>query len=239
MKIFCIHGNFQTVKVWQPLEERMKAGFTDLEMITEDLYAKQFQSFDDWTEDFCGRVEVHANGEKSILLGYSLGGRLALHACLSRPDLWKSAIVVGADPGLESEEEKKLQLHRDRNWAERLKREPLEKLVDEWDAQPVFCGIENQAPRNLGEMDPDRLSQHFEVFSKGLQQNLAPKLAELKNLPILFISGEKDQKYLVIGKKLAKSSSVINAQVIANAGHRVPWENTESFVQVLIDFAFG
>ena len=239
MKIFCIHGNFQTVKVWQPLEERMKAGFTDLEMITEDLYAKQFQSFDDWTEDFCGRVEVHANGEKSILLGYSLGGRLALHACLSRPDLWKSAIVVGADPGLESEEEKKLQLDRDRKWAERLKREPLEKLVNEWDAQPVFCGIGNQAPRNLGEMDPDRLSQQFEFFSKGLQQNLVPKLAELKRPPVLFVSGEKDQKYLGIGERLAKSSSVINVQVIADAGHRVPWENPESFVQVLIDFAFG
>ena len=239
MKIFCIHGNFQTVKVWQPLEERMKAGFTDLEMITEDLYAKQFQSFDDWTEDFCGRVEVHANGEKSILLGYSLGGRLALHACLSRPDLWKSAIVIGADPGLESEEEKKLQLDRDRKWAERLKREPLEKLVDEWDAQSVFCGFENHAPRNLGEMDPDRLSHQFEVFSKGIQQNLVPKLAELKRPPVLFVSGEKDQKYLGIGERLAKSSSVINVQVIADAGHRVPWENPESFVQVLIDFAFG
>jgi len=239
MKIFCIHGNFQTAKVWQPLEESMKAGFSDLEMITEDLCAKQFQSFDNWTDDFCGRVKAQANGEKSILLGYSLGGRLALHACLSRPDLWKSAIVVGADPGLESEEEKKLQLARDRNWAERLKREPLEKLVDEWDAQPVFGGIENQAPRNLGEMDPQKISQQFLIFSKGIQRNLAPKLAELKNLPILFVSGEKDQKYQVIGEKLAKSFSVINAQVIADAGHRVPWENTESFVQVLIDFAFG
>ena len=209
MKIFCIHGNFQTAKVWQPLEERMKAGFSDLEMITEDLCAKQFQSFDDWTEDFCGRVNAQANGEKSILLGYSLGGRLALHACLSRPDLWEAAIVVGADPGLESEEEKKLQLDRDRNWAERLKREPLEKLVNEWDAQSVFCGIGNQAPRNLGEMNPDRLSQQFEVFSKGIQQNLAPELAELKNLPILFVSGEKDHKYQGIGEKLAKSSSVI------------------------------
>ena len=239
MKIFCIHGNFQTAKVWQPLEERMKAGFSDLEMITEELCAKQFQSFDNWTEDFCGRVKAKANGEKSILLGYSLGGRLALHACLSRPDLWKSAIVVGADPGLESEEEKRLQLDKDRNWAERLKREPLEKLVDEWDAQPVFGGIENQAPRNLGEMDPQKISQQFLIFSKGIQRNLAPKLAELKNLPILFVSGEKDQKYQVIGEKLAKSFSVINAQVIADAGHRVPWENTESFVQVLIDFAFG
>ena len=239
MKIFCIHGNFQTAKVWQPLEERMKARFSDLEMVTEDLCAKQFQSFDNWTEDFCGRVDAQANGEKSILLGYSLGGRLALHACLSRPDLWEAAIVVGADPGLESEEEKKVQLHRDRKWAERLKREPLEKLVNEWDAQSVFCGIGNQAPRNLGEMNPDRLSQQFEVFSKGIQQNLAPELAELKNLPILFVSGEKDLKYQGIGEKLAKSSSVFRAEVIANAGHRVPWENPESFVQVLIDFAFG
>ena len=239
MKIFCIHGNFQTVKVWQPLEERMKAGFSALEMITEDLCAKQFKTFDDWTEDFCGRVDAQANGEKSILLGYSLGGRLALHACLSRPDLWKSAIVIGADPGLESGEDKKLQLHRDRDWAERLKREPLEKLVDEWDAQSVFCGFENHAPRNLGEMDPDRLSHQFEVFSKGIQQNLVPKLAELKKPPVLFVSGEKDHKYQGIGEKLAKSSSVFRAEVIANAGHRVPWENPESFVQVLIDFAFG
>ena len=239
MKIFCIHGNFQTAKVWQPLEERMKAGFSDLEMITEDLCAKQFKTFDDWTEDFCGRVEAHANEEKSILLGYSLGGRLALHACLSRPDLWKSAIVVGADPGLESEEEKRLQLDKDRNWAERLKREPLEKLVNEWDAQSVFCGIGNQAPRNLGEMHPDRISHQFEVFSKGIQQNLVPKLAELKRPPVLFVSGEKDHKYQGIGEKLAKSSSVFRAEVIANAGHRVPWENPESFVQVLIDFAFG
>ena len=239
MKIFCIHGNFQTAKVWQPLEERMKAGFSDLEMITEDLCKKQFQSFDDWTEDFCGRVDAQANGEKSILLGYSLGGRLVLHACLSRPDLWKSAIVVGADPGLESEEDQKLQLDRDRKWAERLKREPLEKLVNEWDAQSVFCGFENQAPRNLGEMNPDRLSHQFEVFSKGIQRNLVPKLAELKRPPVLFVSGEKDQKYQDIGEKLAKSSSAINTQVVADAGHRVPWESPESFVQVLIDFAFG
>ena len=239
MKIFCIHGNFQTAKVWQPLEERMKAGFSDLEMITEDLCAKQFQSFDNWTEDFCGRVKAKANGEKSILLGYSLGGRLALHACVHQPDLWKAVVVAGADPGLESEEDKRFQLERDRNWAERLKSEPLEKLADEWDEQPVFGGLKNQAPRNLGEMDASKLSRQFEIFSKGLQQNLLPKLAELKSPPVLFLSGEKDKKYQGIGEKLAKSSPVVKAQVVADAGHRVPWENPETFVQVLIDFAFG
>ena len=239
MKLFCIHGNFQTVKVWQPLEERMKAGFSDLEMVTEDLYAKPFQGFDDWTKDFCDRAELAANGEKSVLLGYSLGGRLALHACIHRPDLWQGVVVVGADPGLGSNEEKNQQFTRDLYWADRLKKEPLEQLVREWDEQPVFCGIENSAPRNLEELDPIQLSQQFEVFSKGLQQNLVPALSELKNPPVLFLAGEKDKKYQQIGDELAELCPVVKSQWVEDSGHRVPWENPESFSRILIDFAIG
>jgi 2-succinyl-6-hydroxy-2,4-cyclohexadiene-1-carboxylate synthase len=239
MKLFCIHGNFQTGRVWQSLGDRIEADVSELEMVTEDLYAKQFQGFDDWTKDFCDRVEHSTNGKKSILLGYSLGGRLALHACIHRPDLWQGVVVVGADPGFVSEEEKKFQLDRDRNWAERLKREPLEKLTDEWDAQPVFGELKNQAPRNLGEMDASKLSQQFEVFSKGRQRDLVPDLAKLENPPVLFLSGEKDQKYQQIGEELAKSSAVVKAKVVAGSGHRVPWESPESFARVLIDFALG
>ena len=239
MKIFCIHGNFQTAKVWQSLEERMKAGFSDLEMITEDLCAKEFQSFDDWTEDFCDRAELAANGEKSVLLGYSLGGRLALHACIHRPDLWQGVVVVGADPGLGSNEEKNQQFTRDRNWADRLKKEHLEQLVREWDEQPVFCGIENSAPRNLDELNPIQLSQQFEVFSKGLQQNLVPALSELKNPPVLFLAGEKDKKYQQIGDELAELCPVVESRWVEDSGHRVPWENPESFSRILIDFAIG
>ena len=238
-KLFCIHGNFQTPSVWNSLAENLKARKVNLDVIPVNLENYSFDGFDSWVDDFCNCVEVRSCFEKSFLLGYSLGGRLALHASLHNSNLWQGIIIVGADPGLESQEEKKLQLDKDRSWAERLKREPLEKLVDEWDAQSVFCGIRNQAPRNLGEMNPDRLSQQFKVFSKGIQQNLAPKLAELKRPPILFLSGEKDDKYQKIGEELAKSSSIVKAQVVPDAGHRVPWENPESFVRVLIDFAFG
>jgi len=217
----------------------MKAEFSDLEMVTEDLYAKPFQGFDDWTKDFCDRAELAANGEKSVLLGYSLGGRLALHACIHRPDLWQGVVLVGADPGLGSSEEKNQQFTRDRNWADRLKKEPLEQLVREWDEQPVFCGIENSAPRNLEELDPIQLSQQFEVFSKGLQQNLVPALSELKNPPVLFLAGEKDKKYQQIGDELAELCPVVKSQWVEDSGHRVPWENPESFSRILIDFAIG
>jgi 2-succinyl-6-hydroxy-2,4-cyclohexadiene-1-carboxylate synthase len=239
MKIFCIHGNFQTAKVWQSLGDRMKAEFSDSEMMTEDLNSKPFQGFDDWTKDFCDRAELATNGEKSVLLGYSLGGRLALHACIHRPDLWEGVVVVGADPGLGSSEEKNHQFARDRNWADRLKKEPIEHLVREWDEQPVFCGIENSVPRNLEELDPIQLSQQFEVFSKGLQQNLVPALSELKNPPVLFLAGEKDKKYQQIGDELAELCPVVKSQWVEDSGHRVPWENPESFSRILIDFAIG
>jgi 2-succinyl-6-hydroxy-2,4-cyclohexadiene-1-carboxylate synthase len=217
----------------------MKAELSDLEMVTEDLYAKPFQGFDDWTKDFCDRAELATNGEKSVLLGYSLGGRLALHACIHRPDLWQGVVVVGADPGMGSGEEKNQQFTRDRNWADRLKKEPLEQLLREWDEQPVFCGIENSAPRNLDELDPIQLSQQFEVFSKGLQQNLVPALSELKNPPVLFLAGEKDKKYQQIGDELAELCPVVKSQWVEDSGHRVPWENPESFSRILIDFAIG
>jgi 2-succinyl-6-hydroxy-2,4-cyclohexadiene-1-carboxylate synthase len=239
IELFCIHGNFQTPSVWKPFRGKLKTRNSNLDVIPVNLDNYSSVGFDRWVEDFCDAVEIQPGQKKSLILGYSLGGRLALHACLSRPDLWRGAIIVGADPGSESEEEKRLQLDRDRKWAERLKREPLEKLAEEWDAQAVFCGLENAAPRNFDELDAAKLGQQFEVFSKGLQENLAPKLAELQRPPILFLSGEKDLKYQGIGEKLSKSTSVVKAQIVADAGHRVPWENPESFSQALIDFAFG
>ena len=236
MKIFCIHGNFQTSKVWQSLEDRLKAEISDLEVVAEDLYAKQFVGFDDWTEDFCNRVESEANGEKSILLGYSLGGRLALHACLAKPSLWCGVIVISADPGSGGPDEKKLQLEKDGEWAERFRSEPIESLLAEWDDLPVFCSIPNPVPRNPEELDAEKIARLFEVFSKGCQRDLLPELSKLQAPPILYLSGEKDEKYGELGEKLAASCPIVRHRVIPQAGHRIPWENSDSFVDEILRF---
>ena len=239
MRIYYLHGNLQSFDVWAPIIDQLRKLRPELSHSPVNLHQRRYNGFDDWTEDFCHRVESEANGEQSILLGYSLGGRLALHAYIHRPDLWEGVVVVGADPGLASSEEKNQQFARDRNWADRLKNEPLEHLVQEWDEQPVFCGIENSAPRNLDELNPIQLSQQFEVFSKGLQQNLVPALSELKTPPVLFLAGEKDKKYQQIGDELAELCPVVESQWVEDSGHRVPWENPESFSRILFGFAFG
>ena len=239
MKLYCIHGNLQTKRVWEPLVGGFESLGAEVSLSCEDLYAGQPLGFEQWTEGFCQRVQRDSQDEKTFLLGYSLGGRLALHACLAKPDLWSGVIVVSGDPGSDDPDEKMLKLEKDKQWAERFRSEPMESLLSEWDDLPVFCSIPNPVPRNPEELDAEKTARLFEVFSKGRQRDLIPDLANLENPPVLFLSGEKDKKYQDIGETLAKSSPVVKTEVVEGAGHRVPWENPESFTRVLIDFAFG
>lgn len=186
--------------------------------------------FEDWTESFCEKVASHT-GKTHVLLGYSLGGRLALHALLQCPSLWSGAIVVGADPGLQSDEARTSQLQRDRTWAERWRVEDWENLWRAWDAQGVFGGRPNRAERPEAAYSRPQIARLFETFSKGHQANLRPQLAELKAPPILYLSGEDDAKYRALGSELGASCPALTHEVVAGAAHRVPWESPSVFTQ--------
>ena len=236
MKLFCIHGNLQTPSVWEPFEGEFQVRGRAFSMECENLYESTHLGFNEWNNEFCDKVENECSDEKPFLLGYSLGGRLALHACLARSDLWSGVIIVSADPGLSSPEDKELQLRKDRQWAERFRSECLEGLLEEWDALPVFCGMPNTAPRNWNDLNPDKFSDLFDVFSKGRQRDLLPELRKLKKPPLLFISGQRDEKYTQVGRELSKACPMVEHQIIPKAGHRVPWENPESFVEMVWEF---
>ena len=236
MKLHCIHGNLQTKRVWGPLVDGFESISAEVSIDCEDLFEEEALGFKEWTEGFCQRVERDSLGEKTFLLGYSLGGRLAMHACLAKPDLWSGVIVVSADPGSGGPDEKKLQLEKDKQWAERFRSEPMKSLLAEWEDLPVFCSIPNPVPRNPEELDAEKIARLFEVFSKGCQRDLLPELTKLQVPPILYLSGEKDSKYGELGEKLTASCSVVRHQIIPNAGHRVPWENSDSFVEEILGF---
>jgi 2-succinyl-6-hydroxy-2,4-cyclohexadiene-1-carboxylate synthase len=236
MKLLCLHGSVQDHRVWQPFKESFNSPGAEVSLGCEDLYQSDHLGFEDWTWTFCEQAERDSSREKPFLLGYSLGGRLALHACLARPDLWSGAIIVSADPGLSSREEKELQLRKDQQWAERFRSECLESLLEEWDALPVFCGLPNAAPRNFNDWNPEKISGLFDVFSKGRQRDLLPELRKLKKPPLLFISGQRDEKYTQVGKELSEACPMVEHQIIPQSGHRVPWENPEPFFEMVWEF---
>lgn len=238
MRIWCLHGSLQTALVWKPIGNAIESEFGSVQVEAVNLYENEYESFGDWREQFYEKVEEQTKGEPSLLLGYSMGGRLAMNACVHRPSLWSGVIAVGADPGLISDDARSKQLQKDLEWARRFRTEDIQELLVEWDELPVFCGRSNCASREISELDSEKISRFFDVFSKARQGNMLPMLRKLKTPPLLYISGCDDQKYTKFGKDLAAHCMQVRHQIIPNAGHRVPWENQDAFiseVSVFID----
>jgi 2-succinyl-6-hydroxy-2,4-cyclohexadiene-1-carboxylate synthase len=238
VRIWCLHGSLQTALVWKPIGNAIESEFGSVQVEAVNLYENEYESFGDWREQFYEKVEEQTKGEPSLLLGYSMGGRLAMNALVNNPAMWSGVIAVGADPGLISDDARSKQLQKDLEWARRFRTEDIQELLVEWDELPVFCGRSNCASREISELDSEKISRFFDVFSKARQGNMLPMLRKLKTPPLLYISGCDDIKYTKIGQDLAAHCMQVRHQIIPNAGHRVPWESQDAFiseVSVFID----
>jgi len=238
VRIWCLHGSLQTALVWKPIGNAIESEFGSVQVEAVNLYENEYESFGDWREQFYDKVEEQTKGEPSLLLGYSMGGRLAMDALVNNPAMWSGVIAVGADPGLISDDARSKQLQKDLEWARRFRTEDIQELLNEWDSLPVFCGRSNCASREISELDSEKISRFFDVFSKARQGNMLPMLRKLKTPPLLYISGCDDIKYTKIGQDLAAHCMQVRHQIIPNAGHRVPWESQDAFiseVSVFID----
>ncbi|MEL2303640.1 alpha/beta fold hydrolase, partial [Klebsiella pneumoniae] len=83
------------------------------------------------------------------LVGYSLGGRVAMMAaCQGMPGLC-GVIVEGGHPGLQNAEQRTERQRSDRQWAQRFRTEPLTAVFSDWYQQPVFSSPNDEQSREL------------------------------------------------------------------------------------------
>ncbi|EBU8650145.1 2-succinyl-6-hydroxy-2,4-cyclohexadiene-1-carboxylate synthase, partial [Salmonella enterica subsp. enterica serovar Typhimurium] len=81
---------------------------------------------------------------KFWLVGYSLGGRVAMMAaCQGIPGLC-GLVVEGGHPGLQNEQARAERRLSDGRWAERFRHEPLTEVFHDWYQQPVFASLTAQ-----------------------------------------------------------------------------------------------
>ena len=241
MNIWCIHGNLQVPSVWDPIVEayfqKHLAGTTSVNFKKVKVWDWPADSISDWVTLFLTSLKKTGfEAGSQWLMGYSLGGRLALHALLQKPDMWGGAVIIAAHPGIKTKTERLKQCERDDIWAERFREEPWEELIKEWNQLPIFCNRLNPFELKEKVISRETISQAFNVFSKGRQSYLMPQLKKNKDVPVLYIAGNEDAKYTQIGLELAKQCSGITLSIIEGACHRVPWENTERFVEVVQQF---
>ena len=160
-----------------------------------------------------------------ILLGYSLGGRLALQALLAGAN-YKRAILISTGLGIEDENARAARRASDETWAQRFESEDFGTVIADWNAQPILVGP--SLARTRDDFDPRALRE----WSSGALPPVASRLHEL-TISTLWIAGARDSKYVAEAHRAASLASNARVVIVENAGHRVPWEATGAFVKLL------
>lgn len=144
---------------------------------------------------------------KPILVGYSMGGRIAL----SLKETARSLVIISAHLGLKTEKEKEERKLIDQMWSRKLLTLPFEQFLSEWYAQPIFSSLPRDLIKSRMNQNPQNLSQVL------LQMSLANQPhCEALPCPALFLHGEHDSKYKELYGALSLEATV---RQIAGCGH--------------------
>lgn len=173
--------------------------------------------------------------ERFALCGYSLGGRVALHVALAAPERITSLTIVSANPGIEDALERAARRRVDRQLADELEHIPFEDFIERWRTQPLFA----EDPPEVGELaradqrrnSPWALAEVLRGLGVGEMASLWGRLDEL-GMPVSVIVGDRDEKFLTIGRRLAEE--VLHGSVVVlEGGHGLPLENPAGIAELL------
>ncbi|MGD1913433.1 MAG: 2-succinyl-6-hydroxy-2,4-cyclohexadiene-1-carboxylate synthase [Rivularia sp. (in: cyanobacteria)] len=177
--------------------------------------------------------------KRCFLVGYSMGGRLALYLTLHFPQLFNKIILESASPGLLTEKERLERIKRDeqiaRKLARSIERDDFLKFLENWYNQPIFGNIKNHprfewTMKNRLKNNPLELAKSLRFMGTGVQPSLWNKLKD-NQVPLRLIVGEKDLKFIDINKKMTQVNELCELQVIENAAHNIHLQNTAAFVE--------
>jgi 2-succinyl-6-hydroxy-2,4-cyclohexadiene-1-carboxylate synthase len=167
--------------------------------------------------------------ERFTLVGYSMGGRIALHAALS-PALAprvERLVLIGASPGIADPAERAERRAADDRLAGEVEQMTIEEFADRWAQTPVLAG---QPPAVAAAVHADRLRSHpaglaaaLRGLGTGALPSLWDRLPEVR-APVTLIVGERDRKFSAIASDMAHRLPDADVVVVEHAGHAVHLE---------------
>lgn len=175
----------------------------------------------------CVAAVLARSPRRSALAGYSMGGRIALHAALSAPERVQRLVLVACGPGIESAEERAERSAADRRLAAEIAGAPIERFADRWCAQPMFAEdppeVDALARADYLRNRPDALANVLRGIGQGEMTPLWDRLHEL-SMPVTVIAGERDAKFTKIARRMV-SAAPHGRLVLVPGGHRLPLES--------------
>ncbi|MFC4410295.1 2-succinyl-6-hydroxy-2,4-cyclohexadiene-1-carboxylate synthase [Chungangia koreensis] len=266
-QLFSIRGINVHVKTWNPNASRtliLLHGFTGSTGTWEETVSNLPDSIKGVAIDLIGHGRTDAPGnpdrygmseqitdldhvfnalalEHFTLLGYSMGGRIALSYALRYPERIEKLILESSSPGLEVESERKQRVKADQSLADRIESEGLEEFVNYWEGIPLFQSQKALCENKLQDIRKERLSQRtlglansLRGIGTGKQPSNWGRLDTLK-FPVLLITGELDSKFCRIAGEMKKQLPNAESVIVKGAGHAIHVEKSEQFATIITE----
>lgn len=202
-----------------------------------ERYPVRVLDFSTWTFEERVREIRAASGPESVVVGYSMGGRLALHAALRSS--FAGLVVVGASAGIEDADERRRRREADSELADWIERHSIEEVVDRWERNPVFASqspalVEAQRPGRL-DHDPAALARLLRSAGQGARGPIWDRLGSLP-MPVLALAGQHDSTYWTAARRIASLVPHSRALAIAGAGHAAHLEEPAAVGDAIMAF---
>ena len=207
--VLFIPGFMQRGDAWRPVAE-----------LLPERYPSRL--LDHAEHSFEGRMGEILSSGSSVLVGYSLGGRLALRAALRSPASFSAVVVVGATAGIEEGPMRVQRAEADEKLASWIEVMPIEDIVALWERQPLFADqsetlVEEQRPGRLSQ-DPRSLALLLRTAGQGRLEPVWDALHSF-DLPLLAIAGARDDGYSAAARRIASVAPNARAAIVEEAGH--------------------
>jgi len=200
------------------------------------------------------------------LLGYSMGGRLALSWAVRHPDNISGLILESTTAGIVDPKQRALRRKADDTRAQHIRRN-FSEFLEEWEKNPLFrkpdasdgtgvaakSGITGKTVA-ASETHHNKHSEHHarlaaiqrshdpEVMARWLSDfgtgSMPPLWDELHHLrkPVLIITGASDPKFCDLADRMVSPLPNARHETIPNAAHRVHVDNPAGYLSSLMSF---
>ena len=176
------------------------------------------------------------------MVGYSLGGRVALAlACLHQGSI-SSLVLEGASPGISSDDERAKRRASDDELADEIERRGIEWFVNHWEENPLFASQKELPNQAFESQRRDRLSNSALGLASSLRAAGAGRMEPLwtdierLSIPVLIVVGDKDAKYRELGEEMSERIPGSTLARVEGAGHCPHLERTGEFAALVERF---
>ncbi|MDW0110179.1 2-succinyl-6-hydroxy-2,4-cyclohexadiene-1-carboxylate synthase [Sporosarcina aquimarina] len=246
--IVFLHGFTGSSETWREVISHLGDGF---QTAVIDLWGHGRSDSPENSTDYEMRKQIEdleqvfsqLNLQKFILVGYSMGGRVALGYAAAHPERIQALVLESASPGLKTESERSERMQRDAKLAGRLLTKPIEDFVDFWEnlalfnSQKALPAVKQEAIRaERLSQNPRGLANSLLGIGTGSQPSYWGVLSSL-TFPLTLVTGSCDAKFETIAGEMKNSLKNVRHVSVKNAGHAIHVEKPVEFATIINEVA--